>query len=113
MSDEEMDGILLPPTPTRHLGTLETPEKRAATEARIQELQAALAAEREKRVAAETRLNELISDVLSVRLHNTHEWMDGLARHLNAIAEATGDADQAVFDGRDVLRIKKGEKSCD
>lgn len=48
--------------------------------------------------------NQLLSYILSVRLENTPEWMDGLCEQINNFAEATGDTDR-VEPYRDALRI--------
>ena len=52
--------------------------------------------------------DKLLSCILSVRKHNTEEWMNGIAEDINAYAATTGESDRAHFDG-DGLRITRAK----
>ena len=52
--------------------------------------------------------DKLLSCILSVRKHNTAEWMDGIADDINAYAAATGETDHVHYDG-DGLRITRAK----
>lgn len=56
--------------------------------------------------------NQLLSYILSVRLENTPEWMDGLCGQINQYAEATGESDR-VKRYRDALRLVRNSVKHD
>lgn len=50
---------------------------------------------------------ELVDYALTCRVLNTAEWMRLFAEHINAAALALGDSDSCMFDGHDMLVIRR------
>ena len=52
-------------------------------------------------------LIHFVGIVLSVRKHNTEEWMDGIAEDVNGVAKTLGDEDRFAFDGDGLRKIRR------
>ena len=48
----------------------------------------------------------LVSYVLTVRDHNTREWMDGLAEELNRWARSVGDSDRVQHVRGEIRKLR-------
>lgn len=57
--------------------------------------------------AYKSATNKLVAYMLTVRRHNTRDWLELLVDEVNAWADATGERDRVEMHG-DGLRVVKG-----
>lgn len=63
--------------------------------------------ESEREIATyKNSLEEFVGCVLSVRVNNTVEWMEGVCSDVNALCERVGDGDRFRFDGDGIRKVR-------